>query len=169
MPAAVEIMTPFQEYAHNRWRHGFPEWEHLREDLNLSGEPFDSNVDSGLEVRYVIPSPANPDNCLYVVFAPDEIIVKFAVQGSHEHYDPDIYGMDDDEITELDRWNESYNDAMNEYVYPVLNDQLVVVMSGVDSWLVSDVARFLELNQMQQRETESWSKSRVEFRLDAVN
>ncbi|WP_166831039.1 hypothetical protein [Thalassoroseus pseudoceratinae] len=158
-------MTPFQEYAHTRWLHDFPHWSDLREDLSPNGEPVDPSEDSIFEVRYIIPSPANINNWLYVVFTADDIIVKFAVPGSHEHYDPGLYGSQDGKITESERWNDAYTDAMNEYIRPVTNDELFIVSYGCESVLVSDVKVFLERNGISKCQYESWSKPPVDLNL----
>lgn len=146
-------MTPFQQYTHERWTHDFPQWACLREDLEIDG-----NVDS-IEIRYMIPSPANPNNILYVVFTRNDLIVKFAVQGSHEHYDPDLYCSTDTEMSETEKWDVAYSDAINEYVLPVIQDKLFVVWYIDGAVLTSNVSDFVNINGIDEYKYESWTSA----------
>ena len=156
-------MTPFQEYAHGRWVADFPQWAHLREDLDSAGEPFDESNPIPRHIRYQIPSPANPNNILWVVFTPDDIVVKFAVPGSHEHYDPCHYGGPDFNGDRSECWSEAYEDAIHEYVLPVIEDRMFALHYGANSILVSSVEEFLRLNQIERCQCESWSSPIREF------
>ena len=144
-------MTPFQQYAHERWTREFPQWTHRREDLDAGGEC------GVIEIRYVIPSPTNSDNLLYVLFTPHDITVKFAILGAHEHYDPDFYDHTDGEMAEAERWNEAYSDAINEYVLPVVQNRLFALQYANGEALTHDVYRFAEINGIINYHWETWS------------
>lgn len=158
-------MTPFQEYAHARWIADFPQWAYLREDIDGVGEPFDVNKSDRLEIRYQIPSPANAENIMWVVFAPFDVIVKFAVPGSHEHYDPDFYGGPDFDGDRSEFWPQAYEDAISEYVRAVIEGRMYVLHYDNNSVLVSSVEEFLRLNQLESCQYESWSCPTKEFKV----
>lgn len=158
-------MTPFQAYAHARWLTDFPQWAYLREDLDGGGGPFDVSKPDALHVRYQIQSPANPDNILWVVFTPDDVMIKYAVPGSHEHYDPDHYGSPDFVGDRSEFWPLAYEDAICEYVLPVVEDRMFVLHYGKHSALVSSVEEFLRSNQLNCCQYESWSCPAKEFKL----
>ena len=138
-------LTRFQEYAKNRLERIHPEWKNYLEDC------IDENI---RELVYIINSPANPDNKLYIVITCDDITVKFAVQGSHEHYD--IYC----EGSEAERFEKAFNWAFEKYINPVLENKLVAVwhegfMGGT---LTSDPEGFLKMNpKITAKKIESWS------------
>jgi hypothetical protein len=150
-------MASFQQYSHARWEEDFPQWSSLREDICAKGEPFDSNESSPLCIRYRIPSPANPENILWVVFSPEDIIVKYAVKGSHEHFGPDddFDPSVDSECVEF--WSNAYEDAISEFVRPVIEDQRLIVRYEDQSVLVRNVEEFLQLNQIPTCHYESWT------------
>ncbi len=158
-------MTPFQHYIHSRWITEFPERSHLREELDDAGEPCVPGTGQPVHVRYQLPSPANPDNVLCVVFTPDDIMIKFVVPGSHEHYDPDLYGGVDFDGDRMDLWSDAYDDALREYIRPVIEDRMFVVYYGKRSALVVDVEKFLSLNQIESCHYESWSHHAKAFSL----
>ena len=124
-----------------------PEWAKYLEDF------IDENT---RELVYTISSPANPDNKLYIVITRDDITVKFAVQGSHEHYDINCVGGGSEE----ERFEETFNWAFEEYINPVLENKLVAVwhegfMGGT---LTADPEKFLKMNpKITAKKIESWS------------
>ena len=159
-------MTPFQAYAHARWVTDFPQWACLREDLDAHGAPFDSIKSDSLQVRYQVPSPANPDNILWVVFTPDDIVVKYAVPGSHEHYDPDFYGGPHFDGDRSVFWPQAYEDAISEYVLPVIQDRMFTLNYGRHSALVCNVEEFLQSNRLRSCQYASWSCPAKELKLE---
>lgn len=151
-PRELTMMTPFQQYAHDRWRRNFPEWSRWREDFEVEGEPDRINI------LYDIPSPANEANRLYVMFLHDEIMVKFAVPDSHEHYDPDLYLLAPANTSESEAWDQAYADALTEYIRPVLEDRMVAVRYDNRSALTSDVEQFATMNKILACRCESWTR-----------
>lgn len=141
---------PFQQYAHSRWLQDFPQWAGLRED-------------HGVDICYSIASPANPLHILWVVFTPDEILIKFAVPGSHEHYDPDDYLFHNQDLSESVAWDSTYQNAIEEYVQPVLEDRMVIVNHGNHQTITCDVEEFAKLNKLSSFHYESWSRPAVAF------
>ena len=136
--------TEFQRYVLTRLTEIFPTWSEFITEYR---------EDWGVETVYKVPSPANPENNLYISIRPDEIMVKFAVQGSHEHYDLD-YGVGD---TDEERYEDTLNDAMSEYITPVLENRLVAVWFGDHRGnLVSDADDFVQLNNITNYRTETW-------------
>lgn len=160
-------MTPFQRYAHARWTNEFPEWSNFREDIDGVGDSFDPMGDQLLHVRYLLPSPANPRNLLCVVFTPWDITTMFAVRGSHEHYDPDLYGGPDFQGDRSEFWPDAYDDAIAEYIRPVIEDRMFAVYYGEEAALVADVAEFMVLNRIEQCQYESWSRPSQSYAVES--
>ncbi|MEZ6058464.1 MAG: hypothetical protein R3C01_17320 [Planctomycetaceae bacterium] len=140
----------------------------MREEINVEGLPITQNIPAQFSIRYQIPSPANRCNILFVVFTPDDITVKFAVPGSHEHLDPDLYGGPQFDGDRSEFWAQTYGDALDEYVRPVIEDRMLAVYHDGRSSLVCDVKQFLKNNQLAYCRYESWSFPIQEFRIESM-
>ena len=139
-------LTPFQVYLRNKIAVVHPGWTESLQELE--------DEHGGTELIYQIPSPRNPNNHLYVSLREDEILVKFAVPGSHVHYDLE----ETEGLTSGARFDELWNWAATEYIRPVLENRLVAVWYGdSEGALVENVSRFVRMNGIGSYTTESWS------------
>lgn len=104
--------SPFLKYSLQRMARQFPEWSSFLREFPEEGS-----------WAYQIPSPNNVENILYISLCKEQLIIKFAVRGSHEHYAlSDADGDTDDE-----KFEAVWSLAWEEYLGPVLENRLVIV------------------------------------------
>ena len=93
------------------------------------------NPSDGFVVK--IKSPNNPDNILHIAGEKNEVLVKFAVQGSNEHYD-------------CETASEAFMKAKQDYIDPVLKNKMVVANLRYDSGPQRKFASLAWLHKMAQ-------------------